>query len=299
MPQQSSINPGEIGEISEQHFKIGYWFTTHRESLKKALIIFLIGLSVIFYGYSIYKVIDLYILQANNYQKMMNLLPYDLVNYKAFKAKDQPSNLQILGISILSTDKQKYDLLAKVRNPNPKWYAEIEYQFFASGIKTKTYKNFLLPSEEKFLIDLAITSETGIVQPRLEFKSVTWKKVLQFTSLKQEKINFLVENIKFIPAKVAELGEKIAVSQTTFDVANMSAYNYWQVGFYIVLYSGTRAVAINYISLDQFTSGQKRPVVVNWFEKLPGVTKVEVRPEINILDPNVFMEFTGEPGEAN
>ncbi|HEX9664194.1 MAG TPA: hypothetical protein VGA49_00005, partial [Patescibacteria group bacterium] len=263
-------------EISEGGLKFGYWYASHRQSLKKWLIIFLIGLNLIFYGYSLYKVIDLYVLQADSYQRQLQTLPLDLVNYRSFRAKDQPQSLQIIGISVLSTGQRTYDLLARVRNPNPKWQAEFDYQFFAQGLETKTYQGFLLPGDEKFLVDFALASDRGIVQPRLEFRNLKWKKILQFEQVKADQINFLTENIKFIPARATELGEAVAVSQTTFDVTNLSPYNYWQAGFYIVLFSGNRAVGINFISLDQFLSGDKRSVTVNWFETLPAITKIEV-----------------------
>ncbi|PIY78563.1 MAG: hypothetical protein COY82_01820 [Parcubacteria group bacterium CG_4_10_14_0_8_um_filter_35_7] len=277
-------------DLTEKQLKIGYWYLTHKAILNKYLVIFLIVLNIVLWGYSGYRWV-MYYIETPSYEKMIAEMPKDLINWKDFHEKHQPQPLQVIETTAISLGKGKYDLVAKIENPNIHWMVEdFKYQFSLGGSLKETKESFVLPGEAKFLIDLGVR---GAGEANVIFKDIDWFRISKFEILKKERLDFVFKNIHFVPASFEEEG-KIPISKVTFDAANQSVYNFWEVGFYVILYRGTEIVGVNYITLERFFSGEKRSVEVKWYEKLPQVTKVIVEPEVNILDEEIFMPLEGE-----
>ena len=142
-----------------------------------------------------------------------------------------------------------------------------------------------------------MTSSRPVSQPLVSLTNIRWNKRLNFGPLKQERLNFKVSDLVFVPAGLTTLSGKTPVSKTTFNLTNLSAYNFWKVGVTVVLYTGSQVVGVNYISLEKIMSAQTVPVEVNWFQALGQVTKSEVYVDVNILDDSIYMNFA--PGERN
>jgi len=296
-------------DLTEKELKFGYWFITHKLLLRKILIIFLIVLSVGLFTYAIYGLVLELVVYGQSFDLALKSLPQNLVNLSGYRAKAQAKNLQISSITVIAGAGERYDMVAKVKNPNPQWTVEsFEYQFI-TGIDEidltndksapnpeRVKKTFILPGEEKYLVDLAIKSKKRISQVRLDITNIRWRRIPDFASIQREKYRFEISEVNFIPASSAEISGKLPISQVTFKVANKSAYSFWNVGFYIILFKGSAISGANYITIDQFLSGETRPVSVNWFETLPNITQVQVVPEVNILDKSVYMEIKGDRG---
>lgn len=272
-----------------------YWFTTHRLFLRRLLFIFLIGFITITFLYTFWQLIVLYLIQYNSYQQMLLELPLDLVNYQGFNEEDKPRDLVVLSTTVLGGTQNRYDMLVNVSNANPKWYTEFDYQFLSDGLKSQPHHAFILPGEQKYLVDLGVESAKAVRQPIFNITNQKWKKVLNFKETQADKFKFKIDNIGFTSAGLTEISGKVPISKTTFNITNQSAYNFWSVGVYVVLYTGTRIVGVNYITLDKFQSLETRPVEINWFDSLGNVTKTDIVPEVDILDPSVYMEFQGAP----
>ena len=297
-------------DLSEKELSFGYWFLTHKVLLRKILVIFLIALAVIFFAYAIYGLVIEIVINGQSFNTAMQNLPKNLVDYSGYRAVNQPKDLQIANITIITGKGEKYDLVAKIKNPNPNWALSFDYQFVTgvdevdlnkdkSGSNpARIKKGFFLPGEDKYLMDLSVASPRRIGQARVNFTNIQWQRVVNYAAIGAEKFNFSAEGVKFIPASATEISGKLPVSQVTFQATNKSAYNYWGVGFQIILFRGGEAIgAANYISLSQLLSGETRPVTVNWFESLPDISSVQIIPEVNVLDQSVFMQITGQGGE--
>ncbi len=293
----------DFQDLSEKELKFGYWFVTHKLLLRKILIIFLIVWSVGFLGYAIYGLISELVIYGQSFDLAVQSLNQSQVNFNAYKVKNRVSNLQISNLNIIPSGQGKYDFVAKIKNPNSIWTVEsFDYQF-VTGIdeidltKDRSRPNpdrlkhgFILPGEEKYLIDLSVKSKTAITGASLNLTNLKWRRVPNFASIAKEKFNFAISNVKFVPASAVPISGKLAVSQVSFSATNKSAYSFWNVGFYIILFNGPTISGANYLSLDQFLSGQTRSLQVNWFQNLPNITQVQVVPEVNILDSSVYMQ---------
>lgn len=288
----SSLNPSpNIQNFSEKQLKFAAWYVARKMLLKKILIGFLIVLSAVFWIYGIYGLINYYFIEEPSFNLMTRNLSR-FVDYQNVREKFQPQNLEIGAVSILSAGKEKYDLAVKISNPNANQRLNFDYNFVVDGKQTISKKGFILPGEEKFLLGLGAESKTKPRQTDLEFSNMKWQRIdahqiSDYKAWQDERLNFIFENVKFSPAVVA--GNKIAISRASFKARNATVYGFWDVGFAILLYRGSSLVGANYITLEEFLSGQTRQVEVSWFEPLPSVTRVEVAPEVDIFDARVFM----------
>lgn len=285
-------------QISGQQLKFGYWFTANRLLLRRILIIFLIASGILLWSYVGYRLIMIYAVEDQNWGVISYVLPKNLVNYDSYRQDTQPQQLIIEGTEVLPSGQDRYDFFARVKNPNADWYvASFDYRFILNSGSTETKQGFLLPNEEKYLMDLAINI-SGVSQARLEIRNIEWRRVNKhqvpdYPSFYQEHFNFDLSDINFTAAGQSAAG----TSQVDFMVDNKSAYNFWSVGFQVVLYNGRQIAGVNYISLEQLLAGESRPVHVYWYEGLPGINRVEVVPEVNIFDDKVYMKIEGGAGE--
>ncbi|MFH1173168.1 MAG: hypothetical protein V1692_01400, partial [bacterium] len=192
----------------------------------------------------------------------------------------------------------RYDFFAQIKNPNQEWYvASFDYRFILSSGSTEVRQGFLLPEEGKYLMDLAVETK-GASQARLEIRNIEWRRVNKhqipdYQAFYQEHFNFELADIAFTSAGQSAAG----TGQVDFNIINRTAYNFWNVGFQVLLYNGRQIAGVNYISLEQLLAGENRPVHVYWYEKLPNISQVEIIPEADIFDSKVYMQIEGGIGE--
>ncbi len=288
------------GRPTGWRLKFGYWFTVHRLQLRQALIIFLIILAVLFWFYVGYRLLMIFTVENQQLVMMNSNLARSAVNFEGYKNQHAVQPPVVLGTEVLAGGEGKYDIFAGIKNPNSEWLVEsFNYKFILNNGATTPRESFILPGEEKYLMELAVESDSYPGQVRLEINDLKWlhldkHQIPDFASFYQNHFNFNISNINFIPSR----DEKVPVSQVDFEVINNSAYNFWQVGFQVILYSGQQKIAgVNYLALEQFKAGEKRSPGVYWYEPLPHITKVEIIPEVNILDSKSYMKFEGGTGE--
>ncbi len=294
-----NIMPEQFPEkLSEDQLKWGYWFVLNKMKLKKALILFLVLLDVALVGYGAYGYIDHYILS-----KERSLLLEDQLSSSSFfpdilrfRQRHRPRDLSIVGVQQLSLGGNDYDLIASISNENKRWYAAFEYRFRGSSYAGKFKQGFILPGETKRLIDLSAKAKGVLKNTELEIENVSWKwisakDIPDMEAFKKKRLDFLIKDTQFIPAgrEVDSVALKDQ-SKALFSIQNKTAYSYWNVGLHVSLYNGSTLVAVNYISAKDLLSGESRSMEVNWYRAIRAANKIEVAPEVDILDPASYKE---------
>ncbi|MDD5043469.1 MAG: hypothetical protein PHD51_02235 [Patescibacteria group bacterium] len=294
MEEKNSISP-----ISDKELKFGYWFLTKKQFFKNLLVAFLILLNVMVWGYSFWKVMQDFIINLPERERLLSILPQDLANFKGLRAQNEPSAPEISSVEVISTGQGRYDFVARIKNPNSAWaVSSFNYQFRSPGFNSEKLKGFILPGEEKFIMKLGAISSSRPSGVIVDISDVRWQRVnaheiTNYQDFYNSRLGLKIENIKFNYSSALGLGEKLPVSSATFDVYNNTAYNYWQVGFYVSLYRGGTLAAVNYVTAKEFKSGDRVSLEARWFEPLSSVSEVRIEPEVNILAPEVYMEFKG------
>jgi len=281
-------------KVSNFQLKVTYWYVTHKLQLRRALVGFLILLSVGFYGFSIYKVIDILIIQGPNFDRDLQYLTADLIDYNYYREVNKPQAVQISGFSAVGGNEGRYDFVAKLINQNSNFIAKKVYlELLSGGQVIAETETFVYPNEEKY-VGIFGQEIPGGGTPVLRIAKTEWFRVHNFEDFSRPRLRFEVSDIEFKSARESGVRGDLPVSTLDLKIKNDTAYNYWQVGVYMILFGVDRIVGANYIALDQFLSGETRDVEMRWYESLPSVTRVEVLPEINILDSGSYM-----PVDAN
>jgi hypothetical protein len=275
-------------QIYEKQLSTAYWFVTHKLLLKNILIVILIVLNIGLISFDLYLVINNLVLGNKDYQALLTSLTNPNPDYVALRQFRLPMDLQSGNIKTLVNTKG-FDILADLENPNSKWAATFDYQFQIGEALTPIKSGFIFPSEKKTIFNLAI--DNGNLASQVILSNINWTKEIDFPALKDQKFKFDIGNVKFIPSAELGVGEKISVNRVTFDVTNQSAYNFANVNFILFLNSSSQIVAVNQISSGNFSSGKTLNLESTFFQKLPRIDSVQVVPDVNILNPDVFLKY--------
>ncbi|MBU0722161.1 hypothetical protein KKA93_01735 [Patescibacteria group bacterium] len=288
--------------ITTKQLEIGLWYIEHKRQLRIVLIGFLILISAISWVYTIYG-FGYYIARGMSEDDILTkqMAQVNGANHD-YVVQVGAKDLIIGSVEAIRLYDKKYDLYAKLKNDNPKWWAEFDYYFTAAGRQTQVTKGYILPEEIKYPAALAEEFAYSPEDCLLVIENISWHRINQhkiadWDVYRTSHLNLASEDIKFIPANVSLLSEKLGLNQLSFNAINRTAYNYWNVGFVILLYSSDQITAINHYVLNDFMSGQKRFVEISWPGDLGRVDSVEIIPEINIMKDNIYIKYDGGVGQ--
>ena len=172
---------------------------------------------------------------------------------------------------------------------------EFDYRFTGPGFDDEYKRGYLLPSDTKYLYSLGVEAESK-PPAALEVANVMMHRVdnhvvrPDYRTWATERLNFLIEDIKFIEP---DKDSPIPISRASFIITNDTAFGYVSVPFFVTLLSGNRVVGVNRVVISDLRAGEMREVIASWFNDLPNVTRVEVKPEVNIFNDLVYLK----PGE--
>jgi hypothetical protein len=291
----------DVEGITTKKLNFGVWYVEHREQFKKILIGFLTAVAVVSWLYTLYG----FFYYAIWGMKQDRLSAYELAKTNVighdYIARISAKDLQISATEVLKSSSQKYDFIAKIKNPNQKWRSEFSYYFYSGDKRTETLQGFILPGEEKYLV-IFNQDFSGGSAVRLAIENIGWSRINQhkipdWASFSAGHLNIVVKDIVFTPANKSGLTDKINLNQLGFAAINKTAYNYREVDFVVLLYSGSAVIGVNKYKLKDFMSGEERQIQANWPGALGRVSKVEVIPEVNIMDDGAYLKFEGGVGE--
>ena len=132
--------------------------------------------------------------------------------------------------------------------------------------------------------------------PALELTEIEWHRVDHhvvgdYTIWSADRLDLDVRDVAFTSDLAVD---SQTIGRVSFVVTNNTAYSYYDPAFFILLKRGPSVVGVNRTTLSSLDSGETREVAVNWFGTLPSVGSVEVVPEINLFDLDVYKPLAGE-----
>ena len=273
------MEPGQ--NLSDKQLKYSYWYLLHKKEIKKVGLGFLVAFDVVMILWVIFGLVKF----INNYSELDTLATTapDYIDWQTYRQKNSPKDLIILSSITLKTVSGKTDIGVLVKNNNARWgIQKMTYQFIlAGGQTTPMQETFFLPNEEKYLLALGV--ETIGTTASLQIIDLNWR------SLKYGEDFSLPVNISneiFVPASRIE-GQDLG-GQASWRVDNNSSYSFYDPGFIVILYSGSREVAFNYMQLNSLDSLSTRELTVSWGHNLPNVTSLRIMPQINLFDADII-----------
>lgn len=284
----------DLEGLSTKKLVFGLWVIKHRDLFKKILTISLIVVSAVSWSYTLYG-FAYYIFKG---MKQDNQLIADMVNTNiidhSYLESIAPKNLKFSNIISLKNE-DKYDFYVKVENPSDRYRAEFSYCFLNRDQEVDCGNNFIFPGEIKYLISLAkeisgSSNNIGLTINSLSWSRINLHKYPDWKSFRDSRMNIKFSNIDFKTAADSGLSEKLYLNSLNFDAINDTPYNYWEVDLNIFLYLNGQIIGVNKYQIPNFYSGENRNISMNWQGKYSQVSSVSIIPEINIVDPAVYME---------
>jgi hypothetical protein len=277
-------------DLSEKQLKWGYWFVTHKVLLRRILIVSLIALSAGLLGFSGYGLVS-DILNASERERMMKELAANQLN-RATTESAAPRPLSSGNVQALPSS-GKFDFIAAVKNPNVRHYAHFSYRFVGGDFATPSRRGFILPGEEKLMIELGFASASRPGGATLEISEVNFDRVdrhsiADWGEYVHEHVNFPISDPAY--EQGIEIAEgKPMIGRTSFKIRNATGYGYYDLRVLVLMYKGSAIAAVNSTAFPSFAPGETKEAEVTWYEDYGAISQIKVVPEIDITDQASYM----------
>ncbi|MFA5131173.1 MAG: hypothetical protein WC467_01990 [Patescibacteria group bacterium] len=277
--------------LSLKKMNFGLWLSEHHKKIMNIIVFSLIALSAFFFLYSTYNYVIYFLEKPSAAEEAAN------VNSSVSSQRDLITDLKITSPQIFRSG-ETYDLAAKISNPNDKFSGQMQYCFQVNGIDASCGSEFVLPSEEKYI--LALGTKISTASPIVTFKltSISWQRVdnhliPDWASFYNQRVNFAIEGLSLALAKQSGLSEKVDLNSLEFKITNRSPFAYYEVPLKIAFYNGSELIGVNSYIVQNFLAGETRSVHLSWSGALGGVSRTDIKPNLNVLDNAVYLKYQG------
>jgi hypothetical protein len=282
-------------KFTEDELKFGYWFVSNKVLLRKIGLFTLMVIDAILVLAVLYGLVNFYIISRPEVQAMNQSVTSPALDYQYLFEQSQPLPLEITFSESLRNSSDSYDFVSEITNNNTTWYAQnVTYHFESGSFVSKTKSTTIMPGQTKYIMALGQTGDFPLNTASLVVDKVTWKKQANFDALYDKMYLFEVENPVFESSQQSGLSGEVPVSRVSFAVRNASAYNYGDMTVSVLLYRASSLVGVNEISVARFDSGETKDLSYAIYGSTPGASRVEVIPDVDILNPASFKSFDGE-----
>ncbi|MBI5794518.1 hypothetical protein HZA87_05585 [Candidatus Uhrbacteria bacterium] len=287
----------EEGKETRRMYRLSLWWVEHRALLRRLGYIAFIAVDALVLLFALYQLLDAFALSFDQEQRVV----YEMVaqgqsDLHSYTSANKARDLEPTEARVISIGKNRYDLYATLVNPNSDWWAEITYSFDTDLGATEPATEFILPAQEKPIVEFAYESSVPVGTARLTIEDVIWHRVDHhliddWGTFVGEHLNLSIEDAQF--TKEVNANDD-AYGRSSFTVTNKTAYSYYEPTFYVLLKRGSSVVGVNRATLSELDSGESADVTLNWFGTLPSVSEVAVVFEINLFDLSVYKPLEGE-----
>ncbi len=276
--------------LTDQQLTLASWWTRHGMNLRRLGTGTLIGVSVLFWGFTLWTALDVYVISYPRESRIMQVIATNGMPAETLAAI-APRSLQTSPSLALASTGNRTDLLTQISNPNAQWWAEFTYQFMLGASSTEPRAGYILPSSQRYLTELGVTSPI-IGSATVKIDNIEWHRInpddveRDYPAFAEKRLQFVFEDINY--QNDLRLNNQ-AIGQTTFTLRNLSAYGYWSVDLPIVLYRADTPIAITSLNVQNVLPGEARPLSIHWVENMSGISKTDIHANVNILDPKNFL----------
>lgn len=287
MPDDYVIGSG----LSEQELGLASWWVRHRIALRDAGYGALVILSALCWGYVLWILLDSYVISYPREQRIAQHIANDQLNLSTLQNM-APQPVQSTQVETFPTTGNRMDFLVELTNPNPLWWAEFTYHFNADGDNTPQRQGFILPQSQRYVTELGWQGKTVARAAQLQVDDIRWHHVNpnqvqnDYASFAANRLQLQFKDVKY--ENNLQIGNR-TIGQTSFTLVNTSGYGFWDVDVTAVVFRGGSPAGVTRVNLQQVKPGESRPITIDWFDNLPGITRTDLRADVNILDPNSYL----------
>ena len=196
--------------------------------------------------------------------------------------------LELVDKKIFDLGNNTYSGYARVKNVNSEWGAP--KQGYRAEFKTNSGQvvasmpgnTFVLPSTEKHIVFPRFSSQT-----------------------KPTTLDFFLDDTQFIrPPTMPTLSLEIqrrslssGVSESTVNavIVNRTPFKITRVDLPVLLYNNAnQVVGVNYTNINDLNSAESRSFQYVWYNQVTNVARIEIIPELNIYNRDIFADVPGQ-----
>ncbi|HEU0051071.1 MAG TPA: hypothetical protein VFQ60_03385 [Patescibacteria group bacterium] len=275
--------------LTEHQLAAASWWLRHKNFFQKFGYSALIVCAALFWIYTLWTLFDGFILSYARESKIPNHIAQNELDMNTLLST-APQPVQISDVLTLATTGNRENFVVQITNPNTAWWVEFTYRFSTGGAQTPDREGFALPNSQRYISELGWKGSASNAQ--LVIDNVRWHRINP-ADVKGDYAAFFTERdqlqFKDIQYKNDLTIGSETIGQSSFTLSNPSAFGFWSVPITAILYRGSNPVAVSTLEVRNLKPGENRPLTINWFENVLGVSKVELQANVNVLDPSVFL----------
>ena len=285
--RRKEINPDYHypDQKSLKRMNFGLWLSENRKNINTFFIIFLSALSLGFFSFSV----------VNLYSYIKSGDPRAEMTEENLIIK---SNVQQLSFSQVKhlPGSEKDDLAILVKNDNANYYVVFDYCFNQGDNELSCGKNFILPSEEKYIVAFSVDSSLKKEDYSFNISKMSWtrisKSIVNYELYHKQRLGVAVKELSF-NSPLKSHSSAYNANNLEFTLINETAFSYFELPLDILFFSGSELRGVNRHIVNNLYTGESRQINLNWSAPLAGSDRVEVRPSLNIFDENEFIKYKG------
>lgn len=202
--------------------------------------------------------------------------------------KIEAKELIIIDRSIVYGGVDKYDAVVKIKNPNNLYGASVVRYTMSlldkngEMIAKKNGEVFILPTQERFLLETNIESDVVPKDLDIKIDYVNWVKFTNY-----DDPDFLVQNVKY-----NKVSSGINYAEAFALVRNNSDFDFREVSVYVILKDENDfPIAVNATTMDNFQARDERDFLLSWPYRFPGtISNIDIGVYANVFDSENFIQ---------
>jgi hypothetical protein len=277
----------------------GFWLIKNKQRFVLIRNIFLGFFGVLFWGFFFSAFGAYFVLGMKQDAITIGRITQNTFPGHKYFVEVGPRDLAIGGVKIFEPLSGRYDFSVEIKNPNPRHWVEIVYTISSGDRVIESNKAIILPGVNKHILVLGKELDWRPGEVVFKLTAVNWHRVDahkygNWDDFRRSHLDGItISEANIVQAGENALSEKISLNSISFKIKNNTSFNYLDANFAILLSSGNRLVNVNRYIFDNFYSGVERSADIIFSGSLSGVDKIEIIPDINILDDSVFSDFKG------
>ncbi len=287
----TEVNP--ITGMSGRQMQANYWWVTHQVILRKIGLGILVAIDALLLLYSLYAWGTYAFYGYWKERAMLRDMAVAHIPFKQYRERHKPAELAPGEVALFDSGTKAgwKDMIAPIENPNERWIASVTYHFEDGENITPEETAVVLPGAATYLGVLGYIASTTVSAPELVISATEWKtasarRVPDPALYMEQRLDFNVGEPVIVKPGTGK--EDVKGYQIAFDITNATAYSYWSVPLWILLYHNSTQVGIEQAVLEPFLAGETKKVDVRSLLTNRSINKVEVIPRLNVFDEGVY-----------
>lgn len=289
-PDPSELYRPTDGGLSNNQLALSVWILKHRESFASMGTFALVLWCVVTVGYSTYRWTEYAILGYWQDKQLLTENASLIQSYGDVQSLYSAQPLKISAPSVITSADDTYDFVSIITNPNIRYVAFVTFAYALNNTTTPAKTIAILPGQQQVAAELGFNTTIYPSGPALRIISTKWQRisphdVFDVPSYTNERLRIEATDVSHIPAGALSG----PTDRLLFTLRNQSAYSFYQVNGYIIVYTGSSIVGVRPLTLDRFLSEETREFDIRFLSSLGQVDSIEFFPLVNIFDQSSFI----------